>query len=98
MCIRDRLSSYTQILSVKDILNTSAAVIHLYHSEFDRLVPSANTSELSSTLENAVTVDFHKNKCNSQGYEAIFNLTEKVGVLHTLCGLSVLDEALADLK
>ena len=93
-----QLSSYTQILSAEDILDTSAAVIHLYHSEFDRLVPSVNTSELSSTLENAVTVDFHKNKCNSQGYEAIFNLTDKVGVLHTLCGLSVLDEALADFK
>jgi predicted esterase len=93
-----QLSSYTQIISAEDILDTSAAVIHLYHSEFDRLVPSANTSELASTFENAVTIDFHKNKCNSQGYEAIFNLTDKVGVIHTLCGLSMLDETLANFK
>ncbi|MEO2182071.1 MAG: hypothetical protein ABGY43_07145, partial [bacterium] len=76
----------------------SNALVHLYHSQFDRLVPFANTSELAAILEPAVTVDFHENRCNSDGYEAIFNLTDKVGVLHTLCGLSVLDNALADFK
>ena len=93
-----QLSSFTQILSTEDNLDSSTARVHLYHSEFDRLVPFANTSELAAILEPTVKLDFHENRCNSAGYEAIFNLTDKVGVLHTLCGLSVLDEALADFK
>lgn len=93
-----QLSSFTQIVSAGDNFSGSNALIHLYHSQFDRLVPFANTSELAAILEPAVTVDFHENRCNSDGYEAIFNLTDKVGVLHTLCGLSVLDNALADFK
>ena len=93
-----QLSSFTQIVSAGDNFSSSNALVHLYHSQFDRLVPFANTSELAAILEPAVTVDFHENRCNSDGYEAIFNLTDKVGVLHTLCGLSVLDDALADFK
>jgi pimeloyl-ACP methyl ester carboxylesterase len=93
-----QLSSFTQIVSAEDNLAGSKAVVHLYHSQFDRLVPFANTSELAAILEPAVTVDFHENRCNSDGFEAIFNLTDKVGVVHTLCGLSVLDDALADFK
>lgn len=93
-----QLSSFTQIVSAGDNFSSSNALVHLYHSQFDRLVPFANTSELATVLEPAVTVDFHEKRCNSDGYEAIFNLTDKVGVLHTLCGLSVLDDALADFK
>ena len=93
-----QLSSFTQIVSAGDNFSGSNALVHLYHSQFDRLVPFANTSELAAVLEPAVTVDFHENRCNSGGYEAIFNLTDKVGVLHTLCGLSVLDDALGDFK
>ena len=93
-----QLSSFTQILSTEDSLEGSTALVHLYHSEFDRLVPFANTSELAAILEPAVTDDFHESRCNSVNYEAIFALTDKVGVLHTLCGLSVLDDAFADFK
>ena len=93
-----QLSSFTPILSIEENLAGSAALVHLYHSKFDRLVPFANTSELATILEPAVTVDFHESRCNSVNYEAIFALTDKVGVLHTLCGLSVLDDALADFK
>ena len=93
-----QLSSFTQIVSAGDNFSGSDALVHLYHSQFDRLVPFANTAELAAILEPAVTVDFHENRCNSDGYEAIFNLTDKVGVLHTLCGLSVLNNALTDFK
>ena len=93
-----QLSSFTQLLSAEDNFGASTAKVHLYHSEFDRLVPFDNTLELASLLETALIVDFHERRCNSAGYEAIFNVTEKVGVIHTLCGLSVLNEALADFK
>ncbi len=93
-----QLSSFTQIVSAEDNWNGSNALIHLYHSQFDRLVPFANTAELAATFEPAVSVDFHESRCNSDGYEAIFNLTDKVGVIHTLCGLSVLNAAFSDFK
>lgn len=93
-----QLSSFTNIASVPDNFGTSQTLIHLYHSEFDRLVPPANTQQLANILQNHVTVDFHENRCNSDGYEVIFNVTDIVGTLHTLCGLAVLDDAMEDLQ
>jgi pimeloyl-ACP methyl ester carboxylesterase len=93
-----QLSSFTNIASAPESFGGSETLLHLYHSEFDRLVPIENTEELAAVLSDHVSVNFHQNRCNSSGYETIFNLTEKVGVLHTLCGLSVLDDAMEDLK
>ena len=92
-----QLNSFTDINNLEDIVNANVK-IHLYHSEFDRLVPAANTAELVSILEAAMTVDHHQSRCNSAGYEAIFNLTDRVGFIHTLCGLSVLNDVLGDLR
>ena len=92
-----QLNSFTAI-SNAEVLSASNAVVHLYHSNYDRLVPAANTTQLSAVLETNVTTDYHQTRCNSDGYEAIFNLTDRVGVVHTLCGLSVLDEAMQDLQ
>ncbi|MBL6689996.1 MAG: alpha/beta fold hydrolase [Pseudomonadales bacterium] len=92
-----QLNSFTNLVSVSGFTGTSS-LVHLYHSEYDRLVPHANTAALANALQDTVNLDFHENRCNSSGYETIFNLTEKVGVLHTLCGLSVLDDAMEDLK
>ncbi len=93
-----QLSSFTDISSTAENLRGTDALVHLYHSEFDRLVPPANTEELNANLAAHVTVNFHRNRCNADGYEIIYNLTDKVGVLHTLCGLAVLDDAMEDLK
>lgn len=92
-----QLNSFTNLVSASDFTDTSS-LVHLYHSEYDRLVPHANTAALANVLQDSVNLDFHENRCNSSGYETIFNLTDKVGVLHTLCGLSVLDDAMEDLK
>ena len=92
-----QLNSFTNI-SNANVLSASNAIVHLYHSDYDRLVPAANTDELAAILEASVGVDYHQNHCNSEGYEAIFNLTDRVGVVHTLCGLSVLDDAMQDLQ
>ncbi len=93
-----QLNSFSNLVSAAEVFGSSDALVHLYHSEFDRLVPHANTQSLATVLQDVVNLDFHENRCNSNGYETIFNLTDKVGVLHTLCGLSVLDDALEDLK
>jgi len=92
-----QLNSFTRINNT-DVFSESGATVHLYHSKFDRLVPLGNTEELAETLAPHVSVDLHENRCNSDGYEIIFNLTERVGALHTLCGLAVLDDAMADLR
>ena len=93
-----QLNSLTNLVSASTNYADSSALVHLYHSEFDRLVPHANTQALDRLLRDVVNVDFHENRCNSGGYEAIFNLTDRVGVLHTLCGLSVLNDIFEDLR
>ncbi|MDA0976975.1 MAG: alpha/beta fold hydrolase [Proteobacteria bacterium] len=93
-----QLNSFTGMIAGGNPLAGSVTGVHLYHSAFDRLVPEANTRELAAALEPLVTVDFDESRCNADGYELLFNLTDKVGVLHTLCGLSVLDEVMSRLR
>ncbi|MCZ6501105.1 MAG: hypothetical protein O6945_01165 [Gammaproteobacteria bacterium] len=40
----------------------------------------------------------HEDMCNSIRFGLLFEAIEKVGVLHTLCGLNVLDEAFGGLR
>ena len=99
----DTLKALLQLNSLTGITNAelfaeSEALVHLYHSAYDRLVPIENTEELAGLLSPHINLDWHENRCHSDGYEVIFNLTERVGVLHTLCGLAVLDDAMNDLK
>ena len=93
-----QLSSFTDIVNFDELSLSTDTAINLYHSDFDRLVPAANTIELSERLSAITNVDFKDARCNGSGYELIFNLTETVGAIHTLCGLSVLDDAMEDLK
>lgn len=93
-----QLNSFTDIDFTVDVFTNSTTLLHLYHSDFDRLVPKANTEALAAALGTNLSVDFHENRCNADGYEVVFNLTEKVGVLHTLCGLAVLDAVMEDLR
>lgn len=93
-----QLNSFTNVVNAVDNFSGSQTLVHLYHSQFDRLVPIENTEELAGILSPHLAVDFHQNRCNADGYEVIFNLTGKVGALHTLCGLAVLDDAMEDLR
>jgi pimeloyl-ACP methyl ester carboxylesterase len=92
------LSSFTNIESVESSLGSSGTKIHLYHSRYDRLVPVENSEQLAQVLTPHIDTVLHENRCNADGHEVIFNLTDKVGVVHTLCGLSVLDRVLDDLQ
>ncbi len=93
-----QLNSFPNLLGPEDNFSDNSTFIHLYHSDFDRLVPLANTESFVTTFSDTLNIDFHDSRCNGSGYEVIFNLTDKVGVVHTLCGLSVLDDAMQDLK
>ena len=92
-----QLNSFTGINNI-DVLSGSNTEINLYHSNYDRLVPVANTNELFALLDAGFTVDYHQSRCNSEGYETIFNTTDRVGLVHTLCGLSVLNDVMEDLQ
>jgi len=100
----DRIKALLQLNSFSNIdfaaasIKNPSTLIHLYHSDYDRLVPKQNTEELATALSPHLTVDFDENRCNSEGYELIFNLTDKVGVIHTLCGLAVLDDVMEALR
>jgi len=100
----DAFKVVLQLNSFTNVSGLAAAVGHhpdtlikLYHSRFDRLVPVENTEKLAKALS-GFNVDFHENRCNSRGYEVIFNTIPKVGAVHTICGLSVLEDAMEDLR
>ena len=92
-----QLNSFTGLTN-PEVFSEAGTLIHLYHSEYDRLVPIESTQDLAAMLSPHTNLVLHENRCNSNGYELIFNLTEKVGALHTLCGISVLDDAMGDLR
>ncbi len=96
----NNLRALLQLNSFTNISNPSAVfagtVANLYHSPYDRLVPVDNTLTLADTLGgNAI---HHNGQCDSGGFRLIFETTDKVGVIHTLCGLDTLDAVFAELR
>lgn len=90
-------SSFNNIKSVATSF-AGPTTLTLYHSNYDRLVPQANTQELAELLAPHVTVDHRSDRCNGNSFERIFDLTDQVGIIHTLCGLTMLDEVLGNLR
>ncbi len=93
-----QLSSYTNIVNTSDVFDDALVSLNLYHSAFDRLVPFDNTLDFAGILEGNVQVTLHQDMCNSSGFKLMFEAVEKVGVVHTLCGLNVLDEVFDQLR
>ena len=56
-----QLNSFTGINNI-DVLSGSNTEINLYHSNYDRLVPVANTNELFALLDAGFTVDYQDRK------------------------------------
>ena len=92
-----QLNSFTNLVGLARAVSSDAH-IHLYHSEYDRLVPHANTRQLVDALAPHFDVAFHDGECGSDVYEALFELTSTVGVLHAVCGMEVADEVLQALR
>jgi len=94
-----QLNSFTNLVDLAGALPDSDTRIHLYHSEFDRLVPERNTRELASLLEGGFNVTYHDEECGSTEYRLFARLVEDVvGAVHAVCGLEMLDEALKGLE
>ena len=93
-----QLNSFTNVINADAAYAQSSTELILYHSAYDRLVPEANTSELETLLSPTLSVDYRRALCSSDDYETIFNLTSFVGINHTLCGLAMIDEVVAELR
>ena len=91
-----QLSSFTNVAS--DVFSDAQVFVDLYHSEYDRLVPVDNTLEFASLLNGNVAMTLHDDACNSTAFRLLFEATDKVGVVHTICGLTVLDEVFSRLR
>ncbi len=90
-------SSFTKILNPAPAFDADVQYF-LYHSEFDRLVPQANSAELASLLAPLQNVEYRTGTCNTTAYQTLFGLTDVVGLIHSLCGLSMLDEVVGELR
>jgi hypothetical protein len=93
-----QLSTYTNIINTDVAFNDGLVSVNLYHSEFDRLVPVNNTLDFFDSLQGNVRATYHQEMCNSTSFRFLFEATEKVGVIHSLCGLNVLDEIYYQLR
>ena len=88
------LNSFTNVAVPANAIRGGTA-INLYHSKYDRLVPAANTRELATALLGAgFDVTHHDRECSTGAYESLFELVDRVGVLHVVCGMEVLDDVL----
>lgn len=87
------LNSFTNIVAPASAIR-GGTEINLYHSKHDRLVPQANTRDLAKLLAPAFGARHHKDECGNDAYKDIFELTDRVGVLHLLCGMEVMDDVL----
>ena len=87
------LNSFTNIVAPANAIR-GGTDINLYHSKYDRLVPQANTRELAALLAAGFNATHHDDECGNEAYETIFELTDRVGVLHLICGMEVLDDVL----
>ena len=87
------LNSFTNLVAPATAIRHGTQ-INLYHSEYDRLVPQANTRELAALLAKNFDVVHHDDECNNNAYETVFELVDRPGVLHLICGMEVLDDVL----
>ena len=95
----ERLEAILALNSFTNLIAPASAIRHgtqinLYHSEYDRLVPQANTRELAALLAKDFDVVHHDDECNNNAYETVFELVDRPGVLHLICGMEVLDDVL----
>lgn len=90
-------NSFTNLLRLARFANAETA-IHLYHSPHDHLVPARNTEALATLLAPDFDVHFDRGECASDVYEALRAAVDRVGFIHTLCGMEMLDDVMRDLR
>jgi|TARA_B100001964_G_scaffold29844_1_gene30694 pimeloyl-ACP methyl ester carboxylesterase len=93
-----QLNSYTNVVNAEEVFQDALVDINLYHSEYDRLVPVDNSLDFFDAIDGNVQSTLHDDHCNGTGFQLIFESIDKVGVIHTLCALNVLNEVFDQLR
>ena len=91
------LSSFTNLVEPAKAMSARDTRIHLYHSPFDRLVPAQNTRDLVELLSPEFDARYFAEECDSSLYEILSERVRITGLVHTICGMETLDEALQDM-
>ena len=61
-------------------------------------MPARNTEALAALLAPDFDVRFDRGECASDVYEALRAAVDRVGFIHTLCGMEMLDDVMRDLR
>ena len=93
-----QMNSFQNIVNPEEVFNDEDVSLHLYHSSYDRLVPVDNTKDFLSTLDGNVNAMHYEDLCDASFFEHFFNATDEVGILHTFCGLSMLNHVLNEVR
>ena len=92
-----QLNSFTNIVELAEAIEADTR-IHLYHSPFDRLVPWQNTQDLAELLSPGFDAQFHAEECDGTLYKILSERLRITGLVHSICGMETLDEALQDFR
>ncbi|MEM7098452.1 MAG: hypothetical protein AAF541_09370 [Pseudomonadota bacterium] len=92
-----QLNSYTNITNLIEVY-APAAQLHLYHAPQDLLVPYANQIELTALFSGHVSTTTHEDICSGTVYEAIATVTDVVGVIHSICGIAMVNHVVGQLR
>ena len=90
-------STFTNLVALEKAMAIPDTRIALYHSPFDRLVPAQNTRDLVELLAPEFDARYFAEECDSTLYGVLADRIRIAGLVHTICGLEALDEALQDL-
>ena len=92
-----QLSTFTNLVEPSKAFAIPDTRIRLYHSPFDRLVPARNTQDLFDLLSPEFDARYFAEECDGALYEILAEGIGITGLVHTICGMETLDEALQDL-
>lgn len=90
-------STFTNLVEPAKAIADPATSLHLYHSPFDFLVPAQNTRDLVELLAPEFDARYFAEECDSALYEVLAERVRITGLVHTICGMETLDEALQDM-
>ncbi|MDE0419741.1 MAG: hypothetical protein OXK76_02500 [Gammaproteobacteria bacterium] len=90
-------SSFTNLVELEQAMAIPETRVALYHSPFDRLVPAQNTRDLVELLSPDFDARYFAEECDGALYGVLADRVRIDGLVHTICGLEALDEALQDL-
>ena len=93
-----QLSSFTNLVDPAKAIAEADTRIHLYHSPFDLLVPARNTRDLVELLAPEFDARYFAEECDSALYEILAESIRITGLVHTICGMETIDEALQDMS